>query len=102
MTARAYSRCNSGHYFTGECCPFDGWSSAAAIDVAQAVERLKQLAREISIDELRRTGVSDAALARTIVVQFGADASAFEAVSPKEYVVNGATKPPMKLGPHFK
>ena len=102
MTARAYSRCNSGHYFAGEYCPFDGWSSAAAVEVAQAVQRLQQLARAISVEELRRAGVSDAALARTIVVQFGADASAFEAVSPKEYVVNGVTKPPMKFGPHFK
>lgn len=102
MSTRAYSRCTSGHYFTGEFCPFDGWSSAAAVELAEAVVRLQQLGRELSLAELRKAGVSEAALARSIVVDFGCDASAFDAVWPKEYVVNGVTKPPMKLGPNFK
>ena len=102
MATRAYARCNSGHYFTGEYCPFDGWSSAAAAELAETVERLGQLGKDVTLAELRQAGLSEAALVRTIVIDFGNDASAFEAISPKEYVVNGQTKPPMKLGANFK
>lgn len=102
MVSRAYSRCNSGHYFAGEFCPFDGWSSSAAAELAELVERLEQLGKEITLAELKRAGLSDAALARTVVIDFGNDQSAFDAVSPKEYHVRGETKPPLKLGPHFK
>lgn len=102
MAARAYARCTGGHYFAGEYCTFDGWSSAAAAELAETVERLRQLGKAITLAELRNAGLSDAALARTIVIDFGNDASAFDAISPKEYVVNGQTKPPMKLGPNFK
>lgn len=102
MTTRAYSRCNSGHYFTGEYCPFDGWSSHGAMELAKAVEGLALLGRELSLEELRKAGLSEEALARTIVIAFGCAGSAFEAVSPKEYHVNGQTKPPLKLGVNFK
>lgn len=102
MTTRAYSRCNSGHYFQGDYCPFDGWSSAAATELAQAVARLAELGKPLTFDELRKAGLSDAAAARTIVIEFGNPLSIFEAVSPKEYVVDGNTKPPMKLGANFK
>lgn len=102
MSKQAYCRCNSGHYFTGECCPFDGWSSAASKELAQAVKKLRVLGREVSVAELRDSGVSDATLWRTIIIEFGTDASSFEAVSPEEYVVHGETKAPLKLGMSFK
>lgn len=41
-------------------------------------------------------------LARIIVVEFGGAASAFEALDPREYVVNGAARPILQLGREFK
>ncbi|GIW79965.1 MAG: hypothetical protein KatS3mg105_1772 [Gemmatales bacterium] len=102
MTIRAYSRCTSGHYFEGEDCPFCGWSGPTAVELAQAVRRLEQLGKPVSLEELRRQGASEETLARAIVIEFGSAESAFEAISPKEYIVKGARKPPMKLGKHFK
>jgi len=53
-------------------------------------------------EELRKAGVSQATLARTIVVAFGCSDSAFEAVSPLEYVVNGEAKAVRELDRSFK
>jgi hypothetical protein len=101
-TTRAYCRCNSGHYFSGESCPYDGWSSPASRELTEAVARLAKSGKELSIDELRNLGVSSETLWRTILVSFGVGASIFEAFSPDTYVVNGKTKPPQKLGLGFK
>ncbi|SRR6266511_1819692 len=102
MLARAYCRCNSGHYFTGEHCPFDGWSSAASRELAAAVEQLNRQERVVSLEALRKAGASARTLARTIVVEFGCADSAFEAFSAREFVVNGEAKPPHMLSPAFK
>jgi len=88
MIARAYSRCNSGHYFVGENCPFDGWSSAASKELARTVEVLSHSGQQVSMEELRNAGVSEATLLRAIVVQVGSDGSVFDAFSPKLLVVN--------------
>jgi hypothetical protein len=101
-TTRAYCRCNSGHYFSGECCPYDGWSSPASRELARAVEQLATSDKELSLEELRNLGVSGETLWRTIIVSFGAGASVFDALSPDTYVVNGKTKPPHQLGLGFK
>src|SRR5437867_4099933 len=37
---RAYCRCNSGHYFVGEYCPIDGWSSSVAKELVKATKRV--------------------------------------------------------------
>ena len=89
MIRRAYSRCNSGHYFMGEFCPFDGWSSPASQELTAALKDLARLGRNVSLEELQKVGVSEHTLARTIVIEFGSTAAAFEAISPEEYVVNG-------------
>jgi hypothetical protein len=102
MVARAYIRCNGGDYFTGEYCPFDGWSSPASKELTEAVERLARAHRVVSIEELRKAGVSAGTLARTIVVEFGSTASVFEAISPQHLVVNGEAKPIWKLDASFK
>ena len=85
MTIRAYSRCNSGHYFIGEFCPFDGWSSQASRELTKALKNLARSGRKVSLEELRSEGVSAATLARTIVIAFGSSSSAFEAISPDYY-----------------
>lgn len=84
-----YVRCNSGHYFTGTHCPLDGWSSPASLAVAEAAARLAGSGIVASIARLRSEGVSPAALARTIVVDFGDEGSVFQLVAPKGYVVDG-------------
>jgi hypothetical protein len=99
---RVFCRCNSGHYFMGESCPYDGWSSPASRELAEAVARLAKAGKEPSLDELRSLGVSSETLWRTIIISFGVGASLFEALSPDTYVVNGETKPPTKLGLGFK
>ena len=101
-TVRAYCRCNSGHYFQGEFCPFDGWSSAASKELATAVERLTGAGQELSLAALRKAGVSRETIERTVVVEFGSAASAFDALDPRGYVVNGEAKPLVKLGGSFK
>jgi hypothetical protein len=100
-TTRAYFRCNSGHYFSGESCPYDGWSSPASRELLDAVARLAKMGKEPSIKELRKLGVSSETLWRTIIVSFGVGASMFEALSPDTYVVDGETKPPRQLGLAF-
>jgi hypothetical protein len=89
MITRAYSRCNSGHYFTGIHCPLDGWSSQASVELDEACRRLEAAGHAISLATLREAGVSPCSLERIIVIQFGSDESAFEAVAPEGYVVGG-------------
>jgi hypothetical protein len=101
VTTRAYTRCNSGHYFMGEFCPFDGWSSRAAKELTKAAKSLMAPGRGVSLEELRRIGVSEETLARTIVIEFGSSASAFEAISPEDLVVNGETIPLGNLDEKF-
>lgn len=101
-TTRAYCRCNSGHYFSGDSCPYDGWSSPASRELSDAVARLAKAGKIPSIEELRNLGVSSETLWRTIIISFGVGASIFEALSPETYVVKGEAKPPRELGVGFK
>jgi hypothetical protein len=55
---QAYCRCNNGHYFVGEYCPIDGWSSPASKELVEGVKLLIGTGQEISLAELRRAGVS--------------------------------------------
>jgi hypothetical protein len=88
MNTRAYSRCNSGHYFVGENCPYDGWSSTASKELTLGIGLLLKSGRPVSMEELRRAGVSETTILRTIIIQFGSDTSAFDAISPSSYSVN--------------
>jgi hypothetical protein len=97
-----YCRCNSGHYFIGESCPYDGWSSPASRELAKAAARLAEQGLPPTVEELRKAGVSNAALWRTLVVTFGTGASMFDALAPESYVVNGETKTLLALGPGYK
>ncbi len=91
---RVYCRCNGGDYFEGGgACPVDGWSSPESLELAEAVACLTAGGQEPSIAELRRLGVSEAALARTIVIEFGSEAAAFEVMTPRGYAVSGQWKP---------
>ena len=66
---------------------------ALAKELTKALKRLATSGQKVSLEGLRKAGVSEATLARTIVIEFGSGASAFDAVSPEDYVVNGETIP---------
>jgi hypothetical protein len=70
--------------------------------LTKAVDSLSRSDQTVSLEALRKAGVSAATLGRTLVVEFGSSASAFDAVSPLEYVVNGKAQPVRKLGRSFK
>ena len=93
MTVRAYCRCNSGHYFEGAYCPFDGWSSPESMELADAVARLSGAGSALSVGALCQVGVSNRTIARIIVIEFGCEASSFEAISPEGYIIHGTWRP---------
>jgi hypothetical protein len=102
VITRAFCRCNSGHYFTGEYCPFDGWSSSASRELAPAVKRLEAAGRKVTLAELAKAGLSAETLNRVVVMEFGSDAAAFEAMAPELVVVNGEAKPLRELESSLK
>jgi hypothetical protein len=91
---RVYCRCNGGDYFLGEYCPFDGWSSPKSKEIVEATERLRREGITPSVAALRSTGLSQKALARTLIIEYGSEASAFEALTPQLYVLEGRTLEP--------
>jgi len=98
---RAYCRCNSGHYFVGEYCPIDGWSSPVAEELVKATKRVIASGQAPSLHALRQTGLSEAAAQRTIVIEFGTDACVFDAIVPEGLVIHGTWKPLAVLDEHF-
>jgi hypothetical protein len=102
MPTKAYCRCNSGHYFTGEFCPFDGWSSSASRELIEACDQLAEKHEEVSLESLRKTGVSHTTIDRTILITFGSDDSVFDAFSAQEIVVAGQPKTTRQLSRNFK
>ena len=84
----AFVRCTGGEYFIG-VCPWDGWHSPASEELYVAARQVAAECSDVSIPALSRAGVSTETLARTIVIEFGADAFAFNAISPEEFVVDG-------------
>jgi hypothetical protein len=77
----------------GEYCPIDGWSSAASKELAEGVKQLIGRGPEVFLEELRRAGVSEEALRRTVVIEFGVSDSAFDGILPEGYVIRGEWKP---------
>ena len=98
---RLYCRCNSGHYFVGEYCPIDGWSSPVSKELVQVIKRVTASGQEPSLRALREVGLSEATLQRTIVIEFGTDACVFDAIAPEGYVIRGVWKPLAALDEHF-
>jgi hypothetical protein len=98
---KVYWRCNGGHYFTSVRCPFDGWSSGELIELSSSAEKLTAKGTNPSIAALRSEGVSERALSRAIIVEFGSGDSVFDALAPDYYVVNGKSLPLHKAGPEF-
>jgi hypothetical protein len=70
--------------------------------LAEVADRLASSQRDPSLAELRRAGLDSAVLQRTIVVQFGAEDSTFEALAPEGYVIDGEWRPLNELDGQFK
>jgi hypothetical protein len=99
----AYYRCNSGHFFEGEACPFDGWSSDGSRQLLAAVSRLRSEGKEhFTVDDLGHAGLSDEARPRCIVVEFGSSASRFEAISIDYVCADDVCASIHKAGARFK
>jgi len=97
---RAYFRCNGGDYFSGESsCPFDGWSSPELNEFVSASRKLQDNHETPSINAFRRLGVSNGALKRIVVIEFGSDQASFDALLPGRYIKDGAERKLGNLGP---
>jgi hypothetical protein len=81
---RLYFRCTGGDFHDSVVCPFDGWSAPYANDIVSTAARLMSTGESLSIEQLRRSGISDAALHWVVVVDFGDERSAFDALSPDQ------------------
>ena len=102
MTTKASCRCNCGHYFIGEFCPFLGWSSSASRELTKACDRLTEKHEGVSLESLRKAGVNHKTIERTILVTFGADESVFDAFSAQETVIAGQPRTTRQLSRSFK
>ena len=65
-------------------------------------QRLDARGEVPSLAGLRHAGVSRETLQRTVVMHFGVEESAFEALAPKEYVINGKPEPVSTVGRRLK
>jgi hypothetical protein len=81
---RLYFRCTGGDFHDSVVCPFDGWSAPEAEDILEAAAHLTSTGQRLSIERLRVEGISDAALHWVMVVDFGDERYAFDAVSPDQ------------------
>jgi hypothetical protein len=89
----AYLRCNSGHYFNGSVCPFDGWTASGCAELPLAQARLDQRGQVPSLALLAAEGLPCAVLSRIVVMEFADDSAVFEAMSPAGYLVDGRWTP---------
>lgn len=82
-----YLRCNDGHLFLGETCPFDAWGSPETVQLNELIKRIDP--NEYSIDRFRAEGVNDELLRRVMVAEFGDERAVFDGLAPEYYVVDG-------------
>lgn len=98
---KSYWRCNGGHYFCTALCPFDGWGSPELTELHSAARRLESKGVVPSLVALREEDVSEGAIRRAIVVEFGSEKAVFDAISPDHYVVEGKSIKLRNAGQEF-
>jgi hypothetical protein len=74
---RLYFRCDGGDHHESDYSPLDGWSAPEAKEIASTAARLTSTGLSVSIERLRAEGISQTALRRLIVVEFGDERAAF-------------------------
>ena len=83
-----FIRCTGGDYYRGHThCPFDGWSMPG-LDVVLAQFASLEASLQ-TVDELAKLGTPPEILARVVIIEFGAEQSAFEAIAPHHFVHRG-------------
>jgi hypothetical protein len=97
-----FLRCNSGHYFRGSVCPFDGWFMEGFDDVVLAESRLRAAGKAVSVASLGGEGIPREVLSRVLVIEFGAEDAAFEALDPAGFLIEGEWTPIQSVGPGLK
>ena len=98
---RIYWRCNSGHYFSTLACPFDGWSVSGIRQLLETINQSTDRSESLSIQDLQKSGIEPDLLDRVIIIEFGAERSAFDGFSPAGYVINGKYVPLNKLSRNY-
>lgn len=84
-----YFRCNGGHYFRAAiACPFDGWSCEALELTIQTFEALLT-AGTPTIEALKDAGIPSEVIQRVLLIEFGNESSAFDALVPERYIHGG-------------
>jgi len=97
-----FFRCNSGHFFSGELCPWDGWSHPDSKIVLELVDRLNAEEKELSIAKLKSAGVKDELIRRLVIVEFGDPEAILDGIYPKQVFVNGKVIDPLELPEQYK
>lgn len=86
---RLYFRCNGGHYFrSAPACPFDGWSCDGLQHAIEAFDALCT-AGTPTVADLKMRGVSLEVMRRVLLIEFGNESSAFDALVPERYLHAG-------------
>jgi hypothetical protein len=91
-----------GDYFCTKCCPFDGWTSVQINELFGAAEKLRSEKVVPTVAGLRERGVSEEAIQRCIVIEFGDEGAAFDGLSPEFYVIGGKSYKLHDAGSQFK
>jgi len=86
---KAFIRCNDGHFFVGETCPFDGWSSKESEELQAALVSLGKSNQKPSLSILKERGLSESTLNRVIIIEFAGNEGVFDAIEPRNYIVDG-------------
>ena len=86
---QTYIRCNEGHYFVGEYCPFDGWSSEESKQLTEISKKITSEGKKLTLKELKENAASDETLRRTIIIDFGTGNFVFDAFSPDGFIIGG-------------
>ena len=98
---KAFWRCNGGDYFSTKRCPF-GWTSPEINELFEAVQKLNSEKIPLSVAAFRNIGVSEKAIRRCIVMDFGDDGAVFDALTPELYDINGKAYKLREVGNQFK
>jgi hypothetical protein len=96
---RVYLRCNDGHLFLGESCPFDGWGSPETARLARFVSGESETS--LTLANIRGAGFSDEIMRRVVIIEFGDDAAAFQAIAPEYYFLKGTVVHRNDVGPEM-
>jgi hypothetical protein len=87
---RLYFRCNGGHYFrSAPACPFDGWSCDGLQHAIDGFDALNASGAWPTVAALEAKGVLPDVIERILLIEFGKESSAFDALVPERFLPGG-------------